>query len=386
MPWKESRAVDERMRFIVACDEGDESFAELCRQFEISRKTGYKWLERYEQGGPGGLLDRPSAARSHPLRVPDAVADLFVHARKQHCSWGPKKLRAFVAEREPELVLPAASTIGELLKKRGLIRPQRRRLRVPLHPNPLAGCSRPNELWCADFKGHFALGDRRRCHPLTLTDQYSRYLLKCEGMHEPKGPGVREHFDLAFREFGLPERMRTDNGPPFASVGLGGLTDLSVWWIKLGILPERIEPGRPEQNGQHERMHLTLKQEATSPARATLSEQQRVFDRFRHEFNDERPHEALAQKTPAKLYVTSARSYPQGLREPGYGEDFLVRRTDEKGRLQRKKKKLVIARCLGHEPIGLRLIDDDRWELFYGPVLLGILDERLPEARILRAT
>jgi transposase InsO family protein len=317
--------------------------------------------------------------------VPDAVADALVQARKQHTSWGPKKLRAFVAEREPDLVMPAASTIGELLKKRGLIHPRRRRLRVPLHSNPLAGCSRPNELWCVDFKGHFGLGDRSRCHPLTITDQYSRYLLKCEGMLKPKGPDVQEQFERTFREFGLPERIRSDNGPPFASVGLGGLTELSVWWLKLGIIPERIEPGRPEQNGQHERMHRTLKHEATSPACATLGEQQRVFDHFRHEFNDERPHEALGQKQPAKVYVTSARSYPACLREPSYGDDVLVRRVDKAGGITRRGKWLRLASCLHHEPIGLRPVEEDRWELFYGPVLLGILDETRPIARIIRA-
>jgi len=386
MPWKESRAVDERMRFIVAFDEGDESFAELCRTFDISRKTGYKWLERFEQGGLGELVDRPPRARSHPQRVPDAVAELLIATRKQHPFWGPKKLRAFVSEREPELVIPAASTIGELLKKRGLIRPRRRRLRVPLHSNPLAGCHRPNELWCTDFKGHFGLGNRSRCYPLTITDQYSRYLLKCEGMSQPTGPRVQEQFESAFREFGLPERIRSDNGPPFASVSLGGLTPLSIWWIKLGIIPERIDPGHPEQNGQHERMHRTLKEEATSPPRETPCEQQRVFDCFRHEFNDQRPHEALGQKPPAKVYVRSARSYPQCLREPSYGDEFLVRRVDFKGRLVRKSKKLGLMSGLAKEPVGLRPLDDDRWELFYGPVFLGILDERSPVPRILRTT
>jgi putative transposase len=376
--------VDERVRFIAAVAESDEPFAGLCRQFGVSRKTGYKWLARYELYGPGALEDRAPVAKLHPQRLPDLVADEIVKARKEHPTWGPKKLRALLGEEHPELVVPAASTIGELLKRRGLIRPRRRRLRVPLHSSPLQPSDRPNGLWAADFKGHFALGDRSRCHPLTISDDFSRYLLKCEGMSEPKHAPVQAQFELAFREFGMPERIRSDNGSPFASNSLGGLTALSVWWIKLGIVPERIEPGKPEQNGRHERMHRTLKDEATKPPGATLVEQQRAFDRFRHEYNDLRPHEALGQKPPAKLYVTSGRAYCGRLREPEYGDDVIVRKADERGRLARKGRLLRLAPCLRHEPIGLRAIADGRWELLYGPVLLGVLDETRGEPRIER--
>jgi len=373
------------MRFIVAVDEGDEPFAELCRRFGISRKTGYKWLERYETSGPGGLEDKPPVARNRPHRLDDELADLFVLARKEHPTWGPKKLRAFVSAQRPELVVPASSTIGELLKNRGLIRPRRRRLRVPLHSSPLESSARPNGVWCPDVKGHFALGEGKRCHPLTITDEYSRYLLTCEGMYEPKNKPVRDHFERVFREFGVPERIRTDNGVPFATNAAGGLSPLSLWWIKLGIVPERIEPGKPEQNGRHERMHRTLKDEATKPACATMAEQQREFDRFRHEYNDLRPHEALQQKPPAKVYATSARAYPETLKSPEYGSDFIVRKTDEAGRLSRPGKLLLLYRPLAREPVGLREVDDARWEVFYGPVELGILDETGKEPRFLRA-
>lgn len=385
MAWRESRVVDERVRFIAAVAESDEPFAELCRQFGVSRKTGYKWVERYELHGPGALEDRTPVPKRCPHRLPDPVADLVVQARKAHPRWGPKKLRALLGEEHPELVVPATSTIGELLKRSGLIRPRRRRLRVPLHSSPLEPSDRPNGLWAADFKGHFALGDRSRCYPLTISDDYSRYLLKCEGLSETNLAPVQAQFELAFREFGLPERMRTDNGPPFASSSLGGLTALSVWWIKLGIIPERIEPGKPEQNGRHERMHRTLKDEATKPPCATLAEQQRAFDRFRHEYNDLRPHEALAQKQPAKLYATSRRPYSGQLRDPEYGDDVIVRRADQHGRLDRKGKKLCLTRHVSREAIGLREIDDGRWELFFGPVLLGILDETRGEPRLVRA-
>jgi len=384
MPWKETSAVDERLRFIVAFQDSDESFSALCRRFGISRTAGYKWIDRYEQYGPAGLQDRAPIARTHPRQVPEQIVDLVLRARKEHPSWGPKKLRAWLSEQHPGLHLPAASTIGELLKIHGMVRPRRRRLRVPLHTSPLHPCERPNAVWCADFKGHFALGDRRRCYPLTITDGYSRYLLKCEALPEPTTAPTRMHFELAFREFGLPERLRTDNGAPFASVSLGGLSELSVWWIQLGIVPERIEPAHPEQNGRHERMHLTLKQEATRPAGATMEAQQRTFDRFRHEYNDVRPHEALDQKPPARLYVVSARPYPEHLREPGYSEEFVVRRADEKGRLTRKGCRILLSKLLAHQPIGLRPLEDGRWDMFYGPAYLGVLDETGKEPRVVR--
>lgn len=386
MPWKETSPLDERMAFIVDVQKEDEPFSRLCQRYGISRTTGYLWVERYEQFGPSGLQDRAPVARSHPNQVPDAVGDRLVLARKEHPTWGPKKLRAWLGTQHPELVLPAASTIGELLKRRGLVRPRRRRLRVPLHADPLDPCARPNAVWCADFKGHFALGDRSRCHPLTITDGFSRYLLKCEAFSAPTTALVSVQFRFVFQEFGLPDRIRTDNGAPFASAALGGLSALSVWWIKLGIVPERIEPGHPEQNGRHERMHRTLKAEATQPAAETLAAQQRVFDRFRHEYNDLRPHEALEQKPPAKLYVLSARAYPERPRSPEYDDTFLVRKTDDKGRLVRKGVKLPLAPFLREEPVGLRAIDEGRWELFYGPVRLGVLDERQGEPRLLRDT
>lgn len=373
------------MRFIVAVDEDDEPFTELCRRFGISRKTGYKWLDRYETLGPAGLEDKPPVAREHPHRLEDEIADLFVKTRKDHPTWGPKKLRAFIGDRQPELVVPAASTVGELLKRRGLIRPRRRRLRVPLHTGPLSSSDRPNSIWAADFKGHFALSNRARCHPLTITDDYSRYLLACEGMCEPQGKPVCAEFERVFREFGVPERIRTDNGAPFASKAPGGLSALSVWWIKLGIVPERIEPGKPEQNGRHERMHRTLKAEATQPPCATMAEQQRVFDHFRHEYNDLRPHEALEQKPPAKVYVTSARTCPESPKSPEYGADFIVRKVDDGGRLIRRGTKHRLTRLLALEPVGLREVDDGRFEVFYGPILLGTIDETGKEPTFLRA-
>src|SRR5262245_42662527 len=255
--------MDERLLFINMVNESDETFAALCERFGISRKTGYKWVARYEALGPAGLAERRPIAHTFPHRMPDDVLDKVIELRKEHPKWGPKKLRARLGALGVPMV-PAASTIGDALKKHGLIRPRRRRVHPPMYPLPLVPTAHPNDTWCTDFKGHFALGDKTRCHPLTISDQVTRYLLKCEGVTNPDTRTVRPHFERAFREFGLPTRIRSDNGAPFASLGAGGLSELSVWWIQLGIVPERIEPGHPEQNGRHERMHRTLKDEVTT--------------------------------------------------------------------------------------------------------------------------
>jgi transposase InsO family protein len=370
--------MDERVRFIAAWIDNEEgSFAELCRSFGVSRKTGYKWVARYEQLGAKGLEELPRDARTHPLRTTAEVVDAIVKARKQHPFWGPRKLQAWLEEHEPSLELPAHSTISNLLRARGLIRPRRRRLRVPLHGfSELQTVTQPNVTWCADFKGHFALGDRRRCYPLTITDAFSRYLVKCEALHEPREEQVRREFELAFREFGMPLRIRTDNGPPFASLALGGLSRLAMWWIKLGITPERIEPGKPQQNGRHERMHGTLKKEATIPPGATLVEQQRTFDRFRREYNDERPHEALDQRPPARLYALSPRPFPSDLAPPQYPDPFAVRTTQGTGLLFFEGSRIRLGSLFAHEPIGIKPAGNDEYEIFYGPVSLGFLAPR----------
>jgi transposase InsO family protein len=385
MPWKETRVMHERMRFIVEAEAEEEPFAELCQRFGISRKTGYKWIARYNAQGPGGLEDRSPIARSHPRAVSEEMITLLVEARKAHPFWGPKKLRAWLAAERGEQGVPAASTVGELLKRHGLIQPRRRRVRVPVvGGRRLGSCDESNSTWCADFKGHFVLGDRSRCYPLTISDGFSRYLLKCEALGEPKTQPVREHFERAFRAYGMPQRIRTDNGPPFASVGLGGLSDLSVWFVKLGITPERIEPGRPEQNGRHERMHRTLKQETAMPPKETMAAQQRAFDRFRHEYNEQRPHEALGQKPPAKVYRQSPQPFPAYLREPEYGPEFEVRRADDKGRFSKQGVRVMLAHCLRDELIGMRPVDEGRWELYYGPIKLGLWDETKAEPRVIR--
>ncbi len=375
MPWKETCFMDERVRFIAAVAEAEEnrseSFAAVCRRFGISRRAGYKWIKRYERDGVDGLKNQPRAPHRCPHRTPDHVRDALIELRKEFAHWGPKKLRDVLLQRQPQWHLPAPSAIGAILKGAGLIRPPRRRVRTPPSLVPLAAGEAPNDLWCVDFKGHFALGDGSRCHPLTLTDHVTRYLLKCEALAQPRLPAVRVHFERAFREYGMPLRIRSDNGPPFASTGLGGLTELSVWWIKLGILPERIEPGKPQQNGRHERMHRTLKAEATQPPAPGLADQQRVFDRFRGIYNDVRPHEALGQKTPASRYHPSHRPMPERAVSPEYPHAMKTRRLDAAGRLCLGGRPVTFCKVLAGEPVGLELIEDATWNVFYGPILLA---------------
>jgi len=384
MPWLESKAVNERMKFIVEWSESeDENFSAHCRRFGISRRVGYKWLDRFEKDGPAGLEDRPPIAKRCKHRIPLEVVDTIIAGRKAHPTWGPRKLHDWLLAKDPNLAVPAPSTIGDIINRYGLIRPHKRRLRVPVRgTHPLDPCAAPNDVWCADFKGNFALGDGIRCHPLTMTDACSRYLLKCEGLLSEKEEYVRPHFELAFREFGLPKRLRTDNGPPFSA--RGGLSRLSVWLIQLGVIPERITPGHPEQNGRHERMHRTLKAETATPPKADMSAQQRAFDVFRAEFNNERPHEALGQKPPRRVHTLSLREYPRNLKSPEYGDDFIVRLIDSEGALSWKNDRAFVTTLLAGEPVGLRLFDDDCAEVFYGPLLLGCLRYRDGRIAVLR--
>jgi putative transposase len=372
VPWKETRVVDERIRFIAAVQEDPRgNFTRLCERFGISRAKGYKWLQRYREHGPEGLRDRKPVPGSCPHRTPAEVEDRVVQLRKQYPDYGPKKLHSMLFEQSPELAVPACSTIGDILDRYGLIRPRRFRLRVPPSSSPLAHAQEPNDVWCVDFKGHFPLGDGTRCHPLTITDAASRYLIKCESVGKPDEAHCRPHFERAFREFGLPRRIRSDNGAPFASKALGGLSRLSVWWVQFGIEPERIEPGKPEQNGRHERFHLTLKKHTASPPKGNAADQQRAFDRFRHEYNDVRPHEALSQTPPARHYEPSRRAMPDRPCAPQYDPDMMVRWVGPNGMVSFKGSILSVGALLANQPLGFRQIDADEWEMHYGPLLLG---------------
>jgi len=383
VPWKETCVVDQRIEFIAAVKADPRgNFTRLCDRFGISRQTGYALLARYEKRGAEGLEDRPPRAEECPHKTAGPVEDLVVEMRKKHSHEGPKKLVVRLAAEYPEVEeWPSPSTVGEILKRRGLIRPRRSRLRVPIHPSPLEPCVEPNDVWCTDFKGHFQLGDRSRCHPLTITDGASRYLIRCEGLTAERTELARPHFERAFAEFGVPARIRSDNGAPFATKSLGGLSEMSVWWIQIGILPERIEPGQPQQNGRHERFHRTLKDHTTKPAASTLAEQQRVFDYFRRDYNEARPHEALGQKPPASMYEPSWRAL-RPPRPPEYADGFDVRRVNPSGSFSIGGALLYVGRLLANQPVGLRPIDDDEWELYYGPLLIGHVLIRKGQGRI----
>ena len=375
MPWREMCPMTERAQFMVECIRGELSMSALCRKYEISRKTGYKWWERFEARGPAGLGDRSRACATHANATPEAVAGLLVALRKQHPTWGPRKLCAWLALHRPRVPRPAPSTVGTLLRRAGLVRRRRARHAPPPYAAPFASCTAPNAVWCADFKGGFLLGNGRRCHPLTLSDGYSRYLLRCEGLSRTDESVVRPIFDAAFAEFGRPHAIRTDNGPPFATVAAGGLSRLAIWWLKLGIRPERIAPGQPQQNGRHERLHRTLKAEATTPPARTLADQQRGFDRFRCVYNEERPHEALGDRPPAHVYAPSARPYPIRLREPTYPTTFQLRRVRRDGLVNWNRRAFYLAETLADETVGFEEIDNDTWRVYFADVPLGLLED-----------
>jgi transposase InsO family protein len=384
MPWKLTLPEDQRVQFIVEALYGESSLADLCRSFAISRKTGYKWLARYEQEGPMGLIDRSRAPHHHPHALDPDIAARLLALRKKHPTWGARKLLAWLEASEPELSLPAVSTVNALLKRMNLVHPRRFRHRVPPMTAPFGSCAAPNDTWCVDFKGWFRVGDGSRCDPLTISDAFSRFLLCCQAVPGTSAAHVRPIFEAAFKEYGLPNAIRSDNGPPFATRGAGGLSALSVWWILLGIVPERIDPGSPEQNGRHERMHLTLKTETAQPPRHSLRAQQGAFDRFRKIFNHERPHEALGQRPPATAYEPSLRRMPSHLPEMTYPGHFEVRHANRTGCIKWNGRHVYIGECLARQHVGLEQIGDTTWLVRFGPIELGRLKDDAPQLGLIR--
>lgn len=375
MPWKETVAMKERLSFVARHSLGTLSMTRLCADYGISRKTGYKWINRYADEGPSAFVERSHAPHVVANRVPDDIAQHVIAVRRAHKTWGPRKVLAWLEAREPEIAWPAASTIGDILTSEGLTVPRKKRRRVPVSA-PFGACKYPNDVWSIDFKGWFRMRDGMRCDPLTLQDAHSRYLLKCRALARADGPHVWRVLDEAFREFGLPLRMRSDNGPPFASASAGGLSWLAVRLIKAGVTPERIAPGKPQQNGRHERFHLTLGQETASPPAGNRPAQQRAFDLFKHVYNTERPHEALGQTPPAQHYQPSPRHYDGRLDEPEYPDDWEKRRVRSNGEIKWKGALIFVSSALHQNTIGLQPIGDGIWEMSFGPVKLGILDHR----------
>ena len=378
MPWKESCHVEERMKFVARLRSG-ERMTDLCREFGISRKTGYKLAQRFEDYSAVGLLDQRRVPERIPHRTSREVAELLVELRQRHPTWGPKKLRTRFIAAHPAIAVPAASTIGELLKKRGLVVPKKRRSHPLVGYSPLCHAEAPNDVWCVDFKGQFRLGNGRYCYPLTVTDAYSRMLLTCEGLESTRGDSAQRTFEESFRRWGLPRAIRSDNGAPFASQGIAGLSRLSVWWLRRGIRLERIEPASPQQNGRHERMHRTLKAETTRPAGANMLQQQERFDRFQDIYNKVRPHEALGQRPPAELYQPASQRFPARISEPDYPLHDLVLKVQKAGHLYmpgsgKKTGHIFLSTSLAGEHVGLRELDDDRWLVSFLDLHLGVLD------------
>lgn len=376
MPWKEFRVSDARLDFIGEWRRGEWSFAELCRRHGVSRPTGYKWVERFGVEGAGGLRDRDRAPLEHPNETPRALVERLCAAREAHPTWGPRKLLAWLGARHPALRLPSASTVGAILRREGLVSSRRRRRRAPAQARGLRVPEAPGQVWSADFKGWFRARNGERIDPLTVSDGATRYLLVCEALERADWVHVRRALERSFREHGLPEAIRTDNGAPFASTALGGLSRLSVWWIKLGVVPDRIRAGHPEDNGRHERMHRTLKAETARPPRATRRAQQRAFDAWRREYNEERPHEALGQRPPASVYAPSPRPYPSRVREWVYDEGTEVRRVRSNGEIKWRGGLRFVSMVLVGERVGLEPVGDGIWTLRFGPVELARWDDR----------
>lgn len=376
MPWEETCAMDERLQFVGAALADEETITALCARYGVSRKTGYKWLGRYQREGADGLKERSRAPHAHGLAREEAVQAAVFALKERWPDWGPKKLRAKLSALEPDWAVPAASTIGDWLSQAGLTRGRRRRHRCPPYSRPFAAVTAANDVWPVDFKGWFCTGDGARCDPLTVSDAYSRYLLSCQSVAAPDHAHVRPVFEALFCAFGLPRAIRSDNGPPFASRAAGGLSALAVWWLKLGIRPERIEPGQPAQNGRHERMHRTLKQACAAPPQASLADQQRAFDRFRQEYNHERPHEALGQQPPASAYAASARPYPCPLAEPVYPAEHAVRRVRSKGEIKWGGTLVFVSEVLAGEPVGIAETESGDWCVSFFDVELGFIDRR----------
>lgn len=390
MPWAQTDPMSERLRFVTALRKKQSTFRSLCAAFGVAPKTGYKWLHQFEAAGPDGLHDRSRRPKSNGRAISTAVAERLVELRREHPTWGPKKLVVWLEHNEPRWAVPAASTAGELLKRRGLVSPREFRRRARPGTHPLLHADKPNAVWAMDFKGWFRLGDGSRCDPLTVTDAFSRYLLCCKAgtaIGNTVSSGVWTELVRTFREYGMPAAMRFDNGQPWAAPkGELGITALAVKILKVGIAIERIDPGKPYQNGRHERFHLTLKQEAASPPEANMVAQQRRFDDFQREYNQQRPHEALGQVPPAKVYAASRRSFPDSAPEPEYPRGYeVVVGTRSSGNVTFRGTRYFSSTPLRGQRIGFVEVEEGCFDVYFCTQLLGRIHTAHPDLGLIAA-
>jgi putative transposase len=377
MPWKEVKPMEQKILFIADHLRGGRTFAELCRSYGISRKVGYKWIDRFQDEGVEGLHERSRKPHLSPQSTPYSICKEIIAIRTcRRILPGPKKIQAILRAQHPEWTIPSKTTIYNILHREGLVEKRRVRRRIPAEPRPGGQVQEPNDLWSADFKGQFLTGNGTWCYPLTVMDHRSRYLLDCRALPGTATAAVRDAFERLFREYGLPRRIRTDNGVPFASHSVRGISHLSRWWIRLGILPERIEKGKPQQNGNHERMHRTLKAATLRPPARTSARQQTLFDEFREEYNEERPHEALGQRTPGSTYCRSPRPLPAQLPELEYPAYYRVATISSHGAMYCFGRIVYVGHILTGERVGLEEIDSGIWNAYFGPLLLGHINLR----------
>ncbi len=376
MPWKEVATMTERARFIADYERGLYSVSELCRRYSVSRTTAYKLIHRFYSEGPLACCDRSRRPKTSPTKTPQHIVDEILEARRRHPTWGPKKLLVLVARKHPDWPWPARSTAADILSRNGLV-PSRRRRRAQGHSGrPDTPMTQPNEIWTIDFKGHFKTRDGLYCYPLTVVDGYTRFLLGCRAFLGNRHGDTKMALTGIFRQYGLPSIIRSDNGTPFASGAIGRISRLSVWWIKLGIYPELIEPAHPEQNGRHERMHRTLKAEATRPPAANRRAQQRRLNSFQRTYNDVRPHEALGQETPASVYHVSDKPFPERVPSVEYPTHYETRRVSNNGGIRWNSNWVNVSHVLGGEYVGLEEVDNELWDVYFGPLRLGRFSER----------
>jgi putative transposase len=381
MSWQKTPIKYQKMKFISEWLDCERSFTDLCERFQISRQCGYDLVNRFKREGEAAFEERSHARHNHPNQTPNQITEIILSTKQKFPDWGPVAIKAWLEAEYADQNWPASSTIGDLFKKNGLVKKRRLRKRAPPFTEPLKHCNASNEVWSADYKGQFKLTNDQYCYPLTITDNFSRYIFCCDAYDKISGIKTMKSFERVFYEYGMPDAIRTDNGYPFAGNGIGGLSRLSIWLVKLNILPERIEPGCPQQNPRHERMHKTLKIGLESNTQSSISAQQKWFNKFRREFNEQRPHQALSLKRPMEIHSISRREYPDRLNEIVYPDHFLIRKVRTSGEIKYCGKRYYLTELLHGEPIGLEMIDEEKAVVYFGMLKLGIIDSKLDKIR-----